>query len=70
MGSSLRSLVKKDIRDWDVVLPQAKFTYNHSVSQNIGCNCKTQQNLIIAIVIVVIKKLGKKFYMARDIIIF
>jgi hypothetical protein len=38
VGSLLRSLVKKNIRDWDLVFPQAKFVYNHSTCQITSCS--------------------------------
>ena len=34
LGTMLRSLVKKNIREWESLLPHAKFAYNRSTSQN------------------------------------
>ncbi|PKI63687.1 hypothetical protein CRG98_015936 [Punica granatum] len=36
LGSLLRSLVKGNIRQWDMVLPQAEFAYNRSQSKSTG----------------------------------
>jgi hypothetical protein len=30
--------MKKNIRDWDLVFPQAKFAYNHSICQITSCS--------------------------------
>nr|GEX80559.1 hypothetical protein [Tanacetum cinerariifolium] len=36
LGNLLRSLIKKNIREWDLLLAHAEFAYNHSISQTIG----------------------------------
>lgn len=38
LESLLRSLVKNNIHDRDLIFPQAKFAYNHSISQNTRCS--------------------------------
>nr|CAD1829201.1 unnamed protein product [Ananas comosus var. bracteatus] len=38
LGNLLRSLVGKNIRQWDLVLPQAEFAYNRSSSQTSGAS--------------------------------
>nr|CAD1824757.1 unnamed protein product [Ananas comosus var. bracteatus] len=38
LGNLLRSLVGKNIRQWDLVLPQAEFAYNRSSSQTAGAS--------------------------------
>jgi hypothetical protein len=37
-GNLLRSFVGKNIRQWDLLLAQAKFAYNRSTSQTTGCS--------------------------------
>jgi hypothetical protein len=34
LGSLLRSFVEKNIRDWDLVLPQVEFAHYHSTYQS------------------------------------
>jgi Integrase zinc binding domain len=55
LGNLLRSLVGDNIRQWDLVLPQAEFVYNMSNSKTIckspfevvyGCNLKTPLDLV------------------------
>ncbi|XP_060177884.1 uncharacterized protein LOC132607823 [Lycium barbarum] len=36
LGSLLRSLVKKNIREWELLLPQAEFAFNKSVNRTTG----------------------------------
>src|SRR5215469_2844012 len=36
LGNLLRSFVGKNIRQWDLILPQAEFSYNNSISQITG----------------------------------
>ena len=36
LGALLRSLVTKNLREWDLLLAQAEFTYNRSSSQTTG----------------------------------
>ncbi|GJW85559.1 retrotransposon protein, putative, ty1-copia subclass [Tanacetum coccineum] len=36
LGNLLRSLIKKNIREWDLQLAHAEFAYNHSISQTTG----------------------------------
>ena len=36
LGNLLRSFVRKNIRQWDLLLAQAEFAYNRSLSQTIG----------------------------------
>ena len=38
LGAMLRSLEKKNIREWESLLPHAKFSYNRSTSQTTGCS--------------------------------
>ena len=38
LGAMLRSLVKKNIREWERLIPHAEFAYNRSTSQTIGCS--------------------------------
>ena len=33
----IRSLVEKNVWEWERLLPHAKFAYNHSTSQTTGC---------------------------------
>jgi hypothetical protein len=55
LGNLLRSLVGDNIRQWDLVLPQAEFAYNGSNSKTIGkspfevvygCNLKSTFDLV------------------------
>jgi Integrase zinc binding domain len=55
LGNLLRSLVGDNIRQWDLILPQAEFAYNMSSSKTIGkspfevvygCNPKTPLDLV------------------------
>ena len=32
------SLVKKNVREWESLLPHAEFAYNYSISQTTGCS--------------------------------
>ena len=36
LGSLLRSLIKKSIREWETLLPHAEFAYNKSINRTIG----------------------------------
>lgn len=36
MGNLLRSLKRDSPRQWDIILPQAKFAYNQSIYRTIG----------------------------------
>ncbi|KAH9685576.1 hypothetical protein KPL70_014010 [Citrus sinensis] len=36
LGNLLRSYVGKNIRQWDLILPQIEFAYNHSIHQTTG----------------------------------
>ncbi|KAH9667837.1 Endonuclease [Citrus sinensis] len=36
LGNLLRSYVGKNIRQWDLILPQIEFAYNHFIHQTIG----------------------------------
>ena len=36
MGNLLRSYVGKNIRQWDLILPQIEFAYNRSTNQTTG----------------------------------
>lgn len=38
LGALLRSLIKKNIKAWDLSLPQPEFAYNRSTSQTSGCS--------------------------------
>ena len=38
LGAMLRGFVKKNIREWESLLPQAEFSYNRSISQTTGCS--------------------------------
>ena len=38
LGVMLRSLVKKNIREWENLLPHVEFAYNRSTSQTTGCS--------------------------------
>jgi hypothetical protein len=38
LGNLLRSFVGKNIRQWDLLLAQAEFSYNRSTSQTTGCS--------------------------------
>ncbi|GJZ33590.1 RNA-directed DNA polymerase [Tanacetum coccineum] len=38
LGSMLRCYVGKSIQQWDLLLPQIEFAYNHSKNQSIGCS--------------------------------
>jgi hypothetical protein len=55
LGNLLRSLVGDNIRQWDLILPQAEFAYNRSNSKTTGkspfevvygCNPKTPLDLV------------------------
>ena len=34
----LRSLVKKNVREWESLLPHVEFVYNRSTSQTTSCS--------------------------------
>ena len=36
LGNLLRSYVGKDLKQWDMILPQIEFTYNWFLDQSIG----------------------------------
>nr|GEV30349.1 hypothetical protein [Tanacetum cinerariifolium] len=38
LGSMLRCYAKKNIRQWNLLLPQIEFAYNHSKNQPTGCS--------------------------------
>ena len=38
LGALIRSLVKKNVREWESLLPHAEFAYNRSTSQTTGCS--------------------------------
>lgn len=38
LGAMIRSLVKKNVREWEDLLPHAEFAYNRSISQTTGCS--------------------------------
>lgn len=38
LGNLLRSFVGKNVRQWDLLLPQIEFAYNHSIHQSIKCS--------------------------------
>ena len=38
LGALIRALIKKNLKAWDLLLPQAEFAYNRSISQTTGCS--------------------------------
>lgn len=38
LGNLLRCYVGKNIRQWDLMLPQIEFAYNHSINQSTNCS--------------------------------
>lgn len=38
LGALIRALIKKNLKAWDLFLPQAEFAYNRSISQTTGCS--------------------------------